>query len=394
MGSPGPFQLPESWATHVRGELAEIDRQDLRRTILTPETGQGPRIRLYGRELLNFTSNNYLGLATDDRVVAGAVAAAREYGAGAGAARLLCGSTPIHEELETRLAELKGQERALLYSAGYLANLGVITALAGKGDVVFSDALNHASIIDGCRLSGATPAIFRHSDAAHLEELLASTPARRRLVVTETVFSMDGDIGPLPALVELARRYEALLLIDEAHATGVIGDHGAGALSHFGIDEGPVVVIGTLSKALGSAGGFVAGPAALIDFLVNRSRSFIFQTALPPPSVGAALAALDIMAAEPARQRHLAELADRLRVGLAALGYAPTASETAIVPLVIGEAAAAVQLELRLRDRGILAKAIRPPTVPTGTSRIRFNVMATHTAADVDAVLAAVPRAT
>ena len=378
------------WLGELRDELDDLDRQSLRRTVLTPRDGQGETLSIDGRELLNLTSNNYLGLAADPRVVEAAAAAARAYGASVSASRLLCGSTPLHEELEHRLAALKGQESALLYSSGYLANLGVLTALARPGDAIFSDALNHASIIDGCRLSGAETKVYRHCDAGHLAELLATTPARRRLIVSETVFSMDGDIAPLPALVDLARSHDAVLVLDEAHATGVLGPKGEGALARLGIDPEGVVIVGTLSKALASTGGFVAADATVIDYLVNRSRPFIFNTALPPASVGAALAALDIVAAEPERRAHLGTLAARLREGLLAAGYPPSDSETAIVPLLLGSADAALAVEQRLRKADILSRAIRPPTVPEGTARIRFNLIATHTTDDVDRVLAAV----
>lgn len=378
------------WLGELRDELDDLDRQSLRRTVLTPRDGQGETLSIDGRELLNLTSNNYLGLAADPRVVEAAAEAARAYGASVSASRLLCGSTPLHEELEGRLATLKGQEAALLYSSGYLANLGVLTALARPGDAIFSDSLNHASIIDGCRLSGAETRVYRHCDAGHLAELLATTPARRRLIVSETVFSMDGDVAPLPALVDLARSHDAVLVLDEAHATGVLGPNGEGALARLDIDPEGIVIVGTLSKALASAGGFVAADATVIDYLVNRSRPFIFNTALPPASVGAALAALDIVAAEPGRRAHLDALATRLGDGLVAAGYPPSASETAIVPLLLGSADAALALEQRLRDAGILSRAIRPPTVPEGTARIRFNLIATHTTDDVDRVLAAV----
>ncbi len=379
------------WLGELRDELAELDRQSLRRTVLTPRDGQGETLSIDGRELLNLTSNNYLGLAGDPRVVEASAAAARAYGASVSASRLLCGSTPLHEELEARLAALKGHEAALLYSSGYLANLGVLTALARPGDAIFSDALNHASIIDGCRLSGAGTTIYRHGDADHLAELLAATPARRRLIVSETVFSMDGDVAPLVALVELARTHDALLVLDEAHATGVLGPNGEGALAALGLDPEGIVIVGTLSKALASAGGFVASSATVIDYLVNRSRPFIFNTALPPASVGAALTALDIVAAEPERRARLDALATRLRDGLVAAGYPPSESETAIVPLLLGSADAALAVERRLRDAGILSRAIRPPTVPEGTARIRFNLIATHTPDDIDRVLVAVP---
>ena len=376
--------------TRERGELNELDARSLQRSILTPESGQGPRVRVDGETLAHFTSNNYLGLATDRRLIDAAVEATRRYGTSVSASRLLAGSTPLHGELEQRLAALKHRDSCLLYSAGYLANLGVITALTGPGDAVFSDELNHASIIDACRLARSRPLVYRHLDLAHLETLLAETEAERRVIVTETVFSMDGDIAPLPELVALAERFDALLVLDEAHATGVLGDDGAGALSHFGLADAPALIIGTLSKALGSVGGFVAADETAVSYLVNRSRSFIFNTALPPSAVGAALAALDVVEGEPRRRRRLRKLGEALRSGLNAAGYSTGPSETQIIPVILGQAEAALAMERRLRDAGVLAKAVRPPTVPEGTSRIRFNVMATHEDADIRRVLNAV----
>ena len=376
--------------TRERGELNELDARSLRRSILTPESGQGPRVRVDGETLAHFTSNNYLGLATDRRLIDAAVEATRRYGTSVSASRLLAGSTPLHGELEQRLAALKRRDSCLLYSAGYLANLGVITALTGPGDAVFSDELNHASIIDACRLARSRPLVYRHLDLAHLETLLAETEAERRVIVTETVFSMDGDIAPLPELVALAERFDALLVLDEAHATGVLGDDGAGALSHFGLADAPALIMGTLSKALGSVGGFVAADETAVSYLVNRSRSFIFNTALPPSAVGAALAALDVVEGEPRRRQRLRKLGEALRSGLNAAGYSTGPSETQIIPVILGQAEAALAMEQRLRDAGVLAKAVRPPTVPEGTSRIRFNVMATHEDADIRRVLNAV----
>ena len=387
IGSPAA----SGWLGELREELAALADRSLRRAILTPRRGQGERLDIEGRDLLNLTSNNYLGLAADPRVVEAAASAAREYGASVSASRLLCGATPLHERLEERLAALKRQPAALLYSSGYLANLGVLTALARPGDAIFSDALNHASIIDGCRLSGARAIVYRHGDATHLAELLAAAPARRRFIVSETVFSMDGDIAPIPSLFALARAHDAVLVLDEAHATGVLGPNGEGAVARFGLDPEGAVIVGTLSKALASAGGFVAADRTVIDYLVNRSRPFIFNTALPPASVGAALAAIEIVAGEPDRRARLAALADRLRAGLLAAGHPPSVSETAIVPLLLGSAESALAVERRLREAGVLSRAIRPPTVPEGAARIRFNLMATHTAADVDRVLAAIP---
>ncbi len=393
MASKRPFALPQAWTKALAGELGAIERRSLTRSIVTPESGPEAHVILGGKRYIHFTSNNYLGLSTDPRVIEAANAATQRYGAGASASRLLCGSTPLHEELEKRLAKLKGTQAALLFSSGYLANVGLISALLGPDDVLFSDSLNHASIIDGARLSRATTVVYRHCDLNDLEAQLKKAKAKRKLIYTESVFSMDGDIAPLPGLVDLATRYGALLVIDEAHATGILGRDGAGALSHFKIKQGPLVVMGTMSKALGSAGGFVAGDETLIQFLINRCRTFIFNTALPAGSVGAALAALDVIKTEPWRREKVLALAQRLRDGFLRLGYPETPSQTQIVPLVIGAADAAVEMEQHLKHTGILAKAIRPPTVPKGTSRIRFNLMATHEEKDVDTVLKALSKA-
>ena len=390
MGSNGSRKLPHPWAETLGSVLSELEATGLERSVLTLEAGPGPRVELDGQSLTLFTSNNYLGLSTDPRVVEGSVRATREFGASVSASRLLCGSTPLHGELERRLAALKRREACLLFSSGYMANLGLLSALGGPDTVIFSDQRNHASIIDGCRLGRSRTEVYGHLDLDELEALLRRTEAQRRLIVSESVFSMDGDLAPVPELVMLADRFGALLVLDEAHATGVLGPEGEGALGHFGVHEGPFVVVGTLSKALGSAGGFVAGDARMIRYLQNTCRPFIFNTALPAAAVGAALAALDVVEAEPWRRDRLMELAGRLRDGLVRLGRDTAGSSTGIVPMVVGAAETAVQMEHRLRSKGVLARAIRPPTVPEGTSRIRFNVMATHEESDIRRVLDAV----
>ncbi len=387
----GSRRVMGRWARYLEDELRDLETRALRRSVVTPETGPEPRVMLDGREYRLFTSNNYLGLATHPAVIEAAVGATRRYGAGASASRLLCGSTPLHGDLEKRLAAMKGQEACLLYSSGYLANLGALSALAGPEDAVFSDELNHASIIDGCRLSRARPVVYRHLDLDHLEACMRETPSRRRIIVSETVFSMDGDIAPLPGLAEVAARHDALLMLDEAHATGVLGEGGRGAVSHFGaLPPAEMAVVGTLSKALGAAGGFVAGSRSLVEYLLNRSRPFIFSTALPPAAAGAALAAVGLLASEPWRRERVLALAEVLREGFASQGYPRPASATPIVPLMIGEARTALEVEARLREAGILARAIRPPTVPEGTCRIRFNVMATHEEDDIRLAVEAV----
>ena len=335
---------------------------------------------------MHFTSNNYLGLATHPRLKAAAQEAVEAYGTSVTASRLLAGSTPLHDELERRLAALSGHESCLLFSAGYLANLGVISSLAGPETAVFSDALNHASIIDGCRLARTAVQVYPHRDVDELARMLSESEAERKIVVSETVFSMDGDLAPMPALLETARRFDAALVLDEAHAVGVFGPGGEGALAHFGLEAPDAIGVGTLSKALGSVGGFVAAEADVVEYLLNRSRPFIFNTALPPAAVGAAHAALDVVAEEPERRARVLALAENLRERLWGLGYDPGPSESPIVPAIVGAAEESLSLEARLREGGVLAKAVRPPTVPEGTSRIRFNVMATHSDEDVATV--------
>jgi 8-amino-7-oxononanoate synthase len=346
-------------------------------------------VRIAGRSYLCFASNDYLGLAGDERLRRGAVEAINAFGTGAGGSRLITGNSSLHRRLERELAALKGCEDAVVFAAGYLANLGTISALVGRGDAVFSDALNHASIVDGCRLSGAAISIYPHGDVRALATLLAERPAGRRLIVTDSVFSMDGDLAPLPALARLAAEHGAMLMVDEAHATGVLGENGGGAVEHFGLGGRVPIIMGTLSKALGAQGAFVAGSASLIDYLRNRARAFVFTTGLSPAAVGAALAALAIVRTEPERRRRLHTLAAQLREGLRTLGYRVPPGETAILPVLVGEAEHALALAAALRERGIFVPAIRPPTVPPGSARLRLSLSAMHTEAQVQETLAA-----
>jgi glycine C-acetyltransferase/8-amino-7-oxononanoate synthase len=364
--------------TDVAARLEELRERGLHRRLRLIEGPQGPRVTLDGREVLLLCSNDYLGLASDPRVREAAAEAALRFGAGSGASRLISGNMAIHTELEEALAAFKGYERALLFGSGYLANNGAIAALAGPGEVVFSDELNHASIIDGCRLARAETVVYRHNDTEHLEALLRAAPGRPALIVTDGVFSMDGDVAPLPELLELARRYGARLMVDEAHATGALGPGGRGAVSAAGLSGEVDVVMGTMGKALGSYGAYVCASAETVDYLVNRARPFIFSTAPPPPVVGAARAALGVLEAEPERVDKLIANAEVLREALAAEGLVATASTTQIVPIEIGEAEPTMALCERALERGVFAQGIRPPTVPEGSSRLRFTVMATH----------------
>jgi adenosylmethionine-8-amino-7-oxononanoate aminotransferase len=375
-------------------ELVHIEARGLLRG-LRPITGAaGAEVEIDGRSLLMLASNNYLGLATHPALRAAAADAVQRYGAGSGASRLVAGDLTLHHDLEARIARFKHAEAALLFTSGYHANIGTIPTLVGAGDAVFSDALNHASIVDGCRLSRARTIVFPHRDIGALERLLATTPARRRLIVTDSVFSMDGDIAPLPEIVGLAGRFDAWVMLDEAHATGVFGRTGAGAAEALGLLERPtapavpVIQMGTLGKALGGFGAYIAGSRTVIDLLINRARSFIYTTALPPATVAAAGAALEIVVREPARRQQLWARAAELRAGLAELGF-DVRGESHIVPLFVGENAAALELADAVCARGVFVRAIRPPTVPEGTARLRLTPMATHTEAQIVHAVAA-----
>ena len=344
------------------------------------------------RPLLSFSSNDYLGLASHPEVVAAAGNAAISQGFGAGAARLVSGDLPAHRELERDLAAFTGNAAALLFATGYQANLGVVTALAGPDDLIASDAANHASLIDGCRLSRATVAVYTHRDPQAAAAALARPGKfRRRLLVTESLFSMDGDIAPLAALAEVATQRDAILIVDEAHALGTTGSGGRGLCSAHGIR--PDVLVGTLGKAFGSAGGFVAGSAALRAYLVNRARSFIFATAPPPPVAAAARAALRLAGSSEGDRRRERLLANRsLLVGLLGDAIDPSTPTSPILPVVLGTDARAIEAANRLRDLGLFVPAIRPPTVPEGTARLRITFSSEHTLAEVETLGRALQR--
>jgi glycine C-acetyltransferase/8-amino-7-oxononanoate synthase len=363
--------------------LEELESSGLRRRLRLVDGPQAPTVLLDGQPVLLLCSNNYLGLADHPRLRRAAADAALSLGTSAGASRLLSGSMSIHFELEERLAAFKGTEAALLFGSGYLANTGTIAALARQGEVVCSDELNHASIIDGCRLAGAETFVYRHADAEHLEWGLRRAAGRASLIVTDGVFSMDGDVAPLSELSDLARRHRCRLMVDEAHATGCLGPGGRGSVAAAGLTDEVDVIVGTLGKALGGYGAYVCGSAELVDFLVNSARPFIFSTAPPPPAVAASSAALELLQERPKRVEKLRANAAALRSGLREQGLEPAGSETQIVPLVIGEADDAMAFCERLLEDGLFAQAIRPPTVPPGTCRLRLTVMATHAIADL-----------
>lgn len=337
-----------------------------------------------GPAMLNFSSNDYLKLARDERVKSAGARAMAECGCGATGSRLMSGHLKLHEELERRLAHLVGCERALVFGSGFLTNVGVLTSLAGRGDAIFADRLCHASLIDGARLSGARVHRFRHSDVAHLEELLRRhAPQGRSVVVSESVFSMDGDVAPVEGLSRAAERSGALLVIDEAHAIGVFGD-GGGVCRAQGCDVRPDVVVGTLSKALGGYGGFAAGSAELAKLLVNKARSFLYSTGLPPACLGSALGALDVIEETPAMGEALLRRAASFRKMLAREGLDVSGSQSPIVPVMVGDNEKAVELSRRLFERGVIAVAIRPPTVPAGTARLRLSVTLAHEEEDLE----------
>jgi 8-amino-7-oxononanoate synthase len=369
--------------TDIAERLAELRDRGLHRRLRLVGGPQGPRVLLDGREVLLLCSNDYLGLAGHPSVREAAADAAMRWGAGAGASRLISGTMEPHLRLEQRLAEFKGYQRALLFGSGYLANTGTVAALAGRGEVVFSDRLNHASIVDGCRLSRAETFVYRHADLEHLAWGLRRAGDRAALIVTDGVFSMDGDVAPLAELSELARRHRCRLMVDEAHATGALGPGGRGTVAAAELSGQVDVVVGTLGKALGSYGAYVCADEELTDFLVNAARPFVFSTAPPPPAVAAAEAALELLASEPRLVGRLAANATALREALAAEGLPVGGAGTQIVPLHVGEAEAAMAISERLLERGVFAQGIRPPTVPPGSSRLRFTAMATHDAEEL-----------
>jgi 8-amino-7-oxononanoate synthase len=365
--------------TDLQARLDELEELGLTRRMRLVSGPQGPRVVLDGKPVLLLCSNNYLGLADHPRVREAAADAAMRWGVGAGASRLVSGTMTVHRRLEERLAAFKGTESALLFGSGYLANSGVVAALAGAGDVVFSDELNHASIIDGCRLARAETAVYRHGDVEHLAWSIERAGGRGGVIVTDSVFSMDGDVAPLEDLLVLAREHGLRLVVDEAHGTGAVGPGGRGAVADAGLEGEVDVVVGTLGKALGAYGAFAATDAQTARFLVNTARPLIFSTAPPPPVVAAALAGLELLLEQPRRVDKLQANARIMRDALAREGFDVAGSTTQIVPLIVGDAGLAMRLCEAALEGGVFAQAIRPPTVPDGTSRLRLAVMASHT---------------
>jgi 8-amino-7-oxononanoate synthase len=382
---PRPSTLQDALAA----ELAELEVQGLKRHRRVLESPQGARVRVDGRDYVAFCSNDYLGLAAHPELIEAAREGAARHGVGAGASHLLSGHTTAHRELEARLAAFVGLPRALLFSAGYLANIGVVTALVGRGDAVFADRLNHASLNDAALLSRADFRRYPHLDLAALERLLSASRARRKLIVTDAVFSMDGDIAPVSTLVSLAERYGAWLLLDDAHGFGVLGPQGRGTLAHFDARSPRVIYMATLGKAAGVFGAFAAGEAATIELLVQRARSYVYTTATPPLLSVALIKSLDLIRDGDSRRQHLRQLIALLQERMKSGRRRLTASSTAIQPLLVGDAGEAVALSELLARTGLLVPAIRPPTVPRGTARLRISLSAAHEAADVERLAAA-----
>jgi glycine C-acetyltransferase len=386
--------LPQHSLDYLKDELEELERAG---TAIHPRTLEGPqgaRARFDGREVVNLASNNYLGLAAHPRMREAASKAAAELGAGSGAVRTIAGTMSMHRELERRFAAFKGAEDSIMFQSGFTANSGTVAAILRREDVIVSDELNHASIIDGARLSRAEIKVYPHKDAGAADRLLEETkkPGRRQLLITDGVFSMDGDIAPLPNLVEVAEKHDAVMMIDDAHASGVLGKNGRGTVDHFGLHGRVDVQVGTLSKAIGVLGGFIAGPSHLIEWLVNRGRPFLFSTSAPPAVAAACMTALDILEEEPEIVERLWLRTDFFKKGLSALGFDTGASETPITPVMTGEEAKAVELSGRLWDEGVFTPAIVYPTVGRGKARVRTIVTADHSEEDLQEALGAFER--
>jgi len=374
----------------VADEMADLRRQGLFRPLRVLSTAQDTEVTVDGKPVLNLSSNNYLGLTTHPRLKEAMIAATERWGVGAGAVRTIAGTMAIHEELEAKLAEFKHTEAALVFQSGFTANLGVLQVLVKEGDVIISDEFNHASIIDGIRLSKAERSIFKHRDMDDLERHLVKHQDKRvKLVVTDGVFSMDGDIAPLPAIVERAERFGALIMVDDAHASGVLGRNGRGTVNHFGLDGRVDLQMGTLSKAIGVLGGYVASAQSVREFLIYRARPFLFSTSHPPGVAAACMAAIDVLLEEPQRIERLWKNTGRFKQGLQRLGFETGPSETPITPVIVGKGAVAMDLSDRLFKRGVFAQGIGYPTVPEGRARIRTIVTSAHTDAQLDRALEA-----
>jgi 8-amino-7-oxononanoate synthase len=372
----------------LTSELLTLKQKDLQRRLHPVEGPHEPVVRVDGKEVLLFCSNNYLGLASDPRVKQAAIDCLTTAGVSAPASRLISGHTSAHAAAESRIAQFLSTEAAILFPSGYSANLGVIPTLVGQDDVIFSDRLNHRSLIDGCRLSRARVVVYEHLNVDDLSHKLSKhTSARRRLIVTDGVFSMDGDLAPLDRIAALSREHDAILMVDDAHGTGIFGEHGRGTPEHYGVSSDVDVWMISASKGLGTFGGAIAGSQSLIDLIVNRSAPFIYTTAIPPDICAATTCALNILDTEPHRQRHLLDLSQQVRSGLGELGFDICGSQSHIIPVLLGDPQKTLDIADFLFDRGIFVLGIRPPTVPDGMSRLRLSLMASHTDAHIERLL-------
>lgn len=379
-----------SWMDDIHAELHELDDQGLRRRLRVVDPMGGMRVSVGHKDCVLFCSNNYLGLADHPKVLERSQRALLRYGAGAQASRLVSGHFPIHLQLEEMTSNFKGSEACLAFPTGYMANLAAVSGLVGEQDAVFCDRSNHASLIDACRASKAKFIPYEHLSLEDLEKQLQKVGEyRRRLIVTDGLFSMDGDLVPLKKLMDLAEAYGALVMVDDAHGTGVLGPEGQGITHHFPLKAQPVAVVGTYSKALGSMGGFVCSSKLFIEYLVNKARTFIYTTGLPPAVCGASLGALEVLRSEPQRVEKLWENAKKIREGLRSLGHDIPRGAGPIMPIVVGDNEEAIKMSEKLLEEGILVVAIRPPTVPKGTARLRLSVSAGHTDADIEKLLGA-----
>ena len=372
---------------YISDELSKIKESGLYRELKVVGNAQDTRIDIEGKTYLSFCSNNYLGLANHPSVIEAVKKAVDEYGWGACASRLVSGNMTLHEALEKEISRFKRKDAAIVFPTGYMANLGVISSLVSGGDLVISDKLNHASIIDGCRLSGADFRVYAHCNMEKLETILKKTSKyNRKLIVTDSVFSMDGDLAPLPDIVRIAKKYNAMVMVDEAHGTGVFGENGRGVVEYFNLDNEVDVVMGTLSKAIGSLGGYVCGDDDLISYLRNKARPFMYTTALPPAVCAASIASINLIQEDPSLREVLWNNVCCIKERLGLLGIDMISSQSQIIPLLIGDTQKAVDISKLLYERGVLIPAIRPPTVPANSSRLRMTVMSSHTQDDLESL--------
>ena len=366
-------------------ELTILKRQGLYRELRCVYSAQGPTVDIDGKEVILFSSNNYLGLSTHPEIIKAQKDALERFGAGACASRLISGNIHLYEELEKTLADFKHTESSLVFPTGYMANIGTISAMVGDGDLVICDKLNHASIIDGCRLSGARLRVYPHKDLERLKQLLKKELSfKKRLIITDGVFSMDGDIAPLPDIVEIAKSFGAFVMVDDAHATGVLGENGRGTCEYFGIKDGIDIQMGTFSKAFGCLGGYIAGSKALIDYIRNKARSFIYTTALPPSIIAGCIKAIEIVKKDETLRKNLWKNVERFKTSINAIGLDTMATETQIIPIFTGDINSTIKASQLLFESGIYVPGIRPPTVPKNKCRLRVSIMATHSDIHID----------